>query len=468
MTDGTPAAALGGANGHASVPLGDGRIAWLSVAPDGHNTVVVQDGPAPAGDPVPGPVAPPGQALWPGDGVVERDHLTVFYHRIRSTGRGTLDFEQTGVALARFALPALTLTSVVDLPLPPGISWGGGVLADGPWTYVYGVSPAPGRLRFAHVARVPAGGLAGPWEFWTGDAWSPEAARAGRLISGVDPGGVQKAGDGYVWVTHENNLVFDPQFVAYASASPTGPFTGPAPLFTAPETATGGVTAFDARVHPELARDGTLLVSYRVSSAAGPRFAEADWPPTAARSGRLAAPAAPVVTAHDDTAELTWAPVAGATAYRVHQRNVTGGQTHPARLPATFPTTSATAGLLVPGHTYEFTVTAADADGEGPPSPVVSATPRSTVPVTEAIGGAGLPDAVPGCYIVQLGDGVPESAVARWAGLLAAQYGGRVVSAYPSIHGFAVALAEEQARDLAGHPDVRYVEQDQEITLQGG
>jgi hypothetical protein len=488
-----------GGDGTASVPLPDGRIAWLFAdtmlgtvnadrsrprgQPMVNNAIVVQDGMTltatlHGGTPrAPRALVEPAQAgelFWVADGVVEDGTLAVFYHRIRTTGTGALDFEQTGVALATFAPPALTLTSVVDLPLGSTVSWGAGILADGAWTYVYGISPAPGRLTFAHLARVPAGGLSGAWQFWTGSAWSPHAAEAGRLISGVDGGGVQRVGSEYVWVTHQNNLIFDPQFVAYTSPSPTGPFTGPVHLFTAPEGRIEGLIVYDARVHPELARSGKLLVSYNVNSLlpdgtttdvrnGRPRFAEVDWPPPAPRSGRPGPPAAPAVSAHDDVARLCWPAVSGATSYRVHQRNVTGGQTHAARLPETVTTTSANAGFLVPGHTYEFTVTAADADGEGPPSPVTTVTPHNTTPVTEAINGAGLPSAVPGKYIVQLRRTTPEAAVDAYAALLADQYGGRVHDTYRNIRGFSAFLTEARARDLAGHPDVHDVEQDQEI-----
>jgi hypothetical protein len=477
-----------GGDGTASALLPDGRIAWLFAdtmlgtvdagrsrppnQPMVNNTIVVQDGTTLTATLHGGPPRAPralveptqtSEIFWVADGVVEGGTLTVFYHRIRTTGTGALDFEQTGVALATFALPALTLTSVADLPLGSTISWGAGILPDGAWTYVYGISSAPGRLKFAHLARVPAGGLREAWEFWTGSAWSPDAAEAGRLISGVDGGGVQKVGSRYVWVTHETNLIFDPQFVAYTSPSPTGPFIGPIHLFSAPECRSEGLIVYDARVHPELARSGKLLVSYNVNSLlpdgttmdvrnGRPRFVEVAWPPPPPRSDRPGAPAAPTVTAHDDVAQLSWQAVSGATSYRVHQRNVTGGQTHVARLPDTFTTTSANAGFLVPGHTYEFTVTAANANGEGPPSPVTTVTPHNTTPVTEAINGAGLPSAVPGKYIVQLKRTTPEAAVDAYATLLADQYGGRVHDTYPMIRAFTANLSEAQAHDLAGHP----------------
>jgi hypothetical protein len=102
---------------------------------------------------------------------------------------------------------------------------------------------------------------------------------------------VQKVGDVYVLVTQESNLVFNPQFVAYVADSPTGPFTGPVDLFTAPEGLPGSrqLIVYDAKLHPEIARDGKLLVSYNVDTLNRadtyadarlyrPRFVEVSWP----------------------------------------------------------------------------------------------------------------------------------------------------------------------------------------------
>ncbi|MEV4663342.1 fibronectin type III domain-containing protein [Micromonospora echinofusca] len=493
-----------GGDGTASVALPDGRVAWLfadsflgTVNADGsrpanspmvNNLIVVQEGDQLTrtlhGGTVEGPSAlvkpaQSGEHYWITDGVVEGDTLKVIYNRIRTTGSGALDFEQTGVALATFALPALTLTSVVDLPLGPKISWGAGIFPDGAYTYIYGLSSAPGRMKFAHLARVPAGGLSGAWEFWTGSAWSPDLSAVGRLISGVDGGGVQKVGNQYVWVTHESNLLFDPQFVAYTSPSPTGPFTGPIQLFSAPETQTQGLFVYNARVHPDLARSGKLLVSYDVNDFTPggttanvmhgrPRFVEVDWPRPAPGTGLPPAPAAPALTGQNDTVQVSWPAVTGASSYRVYQRDVTGGQTHFARLPQ--PTTQLTkeAGFLVAGHTYEYKVTAVNNNGEGPPSPVGTVTPHSTKPVTEAIVNANVSGSVAGSYIVGLKETTPKDSIADYAQELVAQAGGTLDSVLvEAIGGFGATMSQTEAIDLAAHPDVAFVEHNATLTMAG-
>ncbi len=493
-----------GGDGTASVALPDGRVVWLFAdsflgtvnadhsrpanSPLVNNLMVVQDGTTltstlHGGTPeAPAALVKPqeeGEFYWVADGVVEGNTLKVIYNRIRSTGGGALDFYQTGVALATFTLPDLTLASVVELPLGPKIGWGGGIFPDGAYTYIYGISSAPGRMKFAHLARVPTGGLSGPWEFWTGSAWSPHVEDVGRLISGVGAGGVQKVGSQYVWVTHENNLVFDPQIVAYTSSSPTGPFTGPIPLFTAPEPQTNGLIIYDVRVHPELARSGKLLASYNVNSLnpggtiadvrhGRPRFIEVDWP-RPATPGVPVAPGTPTLSGHDTVATVSWPAVSGATSYRVYQKDVTGGQTHFARLPNVATGTSAQAGFLVPGHTYEYKVTAVNAAGEGPFSPVSTVTPRSTKPVTEAVRGSRSSRAIAGSYIVELTDATPTHSVADYARALVAQTGGTLIGVVThAFSGFGATLTEAQAIDLASHPDVQAVEQELLYTLDDG
>jgi fibronectin type 3 domain-containing protein len=399
-----------GGDNTASVVLPDGRVAWLFAdsflgtvnadntrpknTPMVNNLIVVQDGTG-LTTTLHGGTAQAPEALvkptqsdeffWAADGTVEGNTLKVIYNRLRKTGPGVLDFQQTGVSLATFTLPGLTLSDVVDLPVGPSISWGAGIFPDGAYTYIYGISSGSGFMKFAHLARVPAGGLSGQWQYWTGSAWSTDVNAVGRLISGVGGGGVQKVGSQYVWVSHENNLLFDSQIVAYTSNSPTGPFDGPVQLFTAPEVSQPGVFMYNARVHPELARSGKLLVSYDLNSMATdgtyndvrhgrPRFIEVDWPRPAPSPNLPAAPTGLTVTVTGDLVLLKWQAVAGATAYWVHQRDVTGGQTHFARVPTSTTALQKEAAFLFDGHTYEYKVTASNANGAGPFSNTVSAT----------------------------------------------------------------------------------------------
>ncbi|MER7417956.1 fibronectin type III domain-containing protein [Micromonospora peucetia] len=413
-----------GADRTASVRLPDGRLLWLfsdtflgPVGPDGsrprtasfiNNSAVVQQGDVlhetvhggTAEEPaslVPPPAAD--QFHWIGDAQVVGETLQILVNRYRGTGDGPLDHVLLGTSLATFTLPGLTPTTVRPLPLGERISWGSALLRDGGHTLIYGTE-ASGETKFAHVARVAGDDLGGPWEFWTGSDWAPEADRSARVLSGVGTSyGVQRVGDRYVLVTHENNLVFSANLVAYSAAGPTGPFDGPGYLHQAPETDAGHLV-YDADLHPDLARPGKLLISYNVNNVddavtyadAGvyrPRFVEVDWPRP--RPDRADLPPAPAALTADPrgagNAELRWRPVTvdDDPRYLVHRRDVTAGQTHFVRIgePTAEPRWSAD--FLVNGHEYEFRVTALGRRGEGPPSPVARMT--ATVPPPPPPGG---------------------------------------------------------------------------------
>ncbi|RQW98087.1 fibronectin type III domain-containing protein [Micromonospora inaquosa] len=494
-----------GADGTTSVALPDGRVVWLfsdtflgtvnadytrpAYSPMVNNTMVVQDGTQlvktlHGGTPTEPrayitPASQNDEFFWPADGMVEGGVLKVLLSRVRVSGGGALDFEVVGNAMATLNLPSLTVASVVDLPLPSTISWGSALLSEGGYTYVYGTSSAPGRMKFAHIARAAAGAVGGTWEFWTGTGWSRDAATAGPVMSGVGTAySVEKIGTQYVLVTHENNLLFDSQIAVYTASSPTGPFTGPRYVYTAPEVQPDAKkVVYDVRMHPELARSGKLLLSYNVNSLNfsdlradarlyRPRFIEVDWP-LPSSSGTPTSPTGLTVTGQDDTAQLSWTAVAGATSYRVYQRDVTGGQTHFARLPASVAATSQSLGLLIPGHVYEFKVAAVNSSGEGSLGAAVEITMHSTKPVVDVIGYATSPEAIAGSYIVSLRTGaVPPENLEHFSRQLLAQHGGTLGRLYPStLHGFSAELTEAQARDLASHPDVVDIEQNVTVSL---
>ncbi|TDB69847.1 fibronectin type III domain-containing protein [Micromonospora sp. KC723] len=397
-----------GADRTTSVRLPDGRLLWLfsdtflgpvasngsrpRAAPFVHNSAIMQHGDqlretrhgGTAENPRPLVPAPAGEFFWIGDAQVVGDSLQVLVNRYRRTGASPLDHALLGTALATFALPALTPIGVRPLPLNARIAWGSTLLRDGGHTYIYGTEAA-GEAKFAHVARIHGDDLGGPWEFWTGVGWATDQRASARVLSGVGTAyGVQRINGRYVLVTHENNLIFSADLVAYTAGSPTGPFDGPDYLHRAPETAAGHLV-YDADLHPDLARPGKLLVSYNVNNVddavtyadAGiyrPRFVEVDWPRP--NPNRTEVPPAPAgLTAKPGgagTAELSWSAVRadGQPRYQVHRRDVTAGQTHFVRIgePSTMPRFSAD--FLVNQHEYEFRVTTVGRHGESVPSPV--------------------------------------------------------------------------------------------------
>ncbi|WP_433833870.1 fibronectin type III domain-containing protein [Actinoplanes sp. CA-015351] len=409
-----------GADRTASVKLPDGRILWLfsdtflgKPGADGsrprtsgliNSSAIVQTGaelgPLRYGgtSAAPTSLVPVGKDAdfaWVGDAVVTGESVQVLVNRYKRSGAGPLDHRLTGTTLATFGLPDLTTGPVRNLPLGTRISWGSEVMPDGEFTYVYGTE-VTSDMKFAHVARVRGTDLNQTWEFWTGAGWTAAEDKSARLISGVGTNyGMRKVGDRYVLVTHENNLTFSSEFVAYTAESPTGPFGGPHYLFTAPEVADGHIV-YDADLHPDLARPGRLLVSYNVNnldeavtygdaSIYRPRFFEIGWPLDGSSDEGPDVPEGLAATPDGaGVASLAWQPVDGDDiTYRIYRRDISDGQTHFVRLVETpGGATSFRTDFLVNGHDYEFAVTAVDDDGESALS--APSTMRATVPPPSA------------------------------------------------------------------------------------
>ncbi|MBB3727409.1 phospholipase A2 [Nonomuraea dietziae] len=413
-----------GGDATVTIPLPDGRIAWIYAdtflgevnadfsrprdAPFINNSMVVQSGttlgPTLHGGTAQAPTAlvdTPEHAddfFWVGDGTVEGNQLKVIYGRyIKTEDNPPLGFARQGTALATFTLPDLTLSSVRMLPVNADMGWGSALLEEGGFSYIYGSEYAEGA-KFAHVARAPAGELGGPWQYWTGSGWSDRESDSARLHSGVGEGmSVSKIGSQYVMVTQENNDVFSGWIVAYAANSPTGPFSGPTYLYEAPEPEVSNRSQFIyvGRHHPELADPGELFLSYDVNAWNGedhyrdvriyrPRFKEIAWPPKV--SDPTPAPGAPtnlkVRAGSDGINHLTWSAPSGTNLnYWVYKKNLTLGQTHFTRTGN--PATSTQYGdpFVRDGHTYAYQIRAINQNGtEGPASTPASATGRLAVP----------------------------------------------------------------------------------------
>nr|WP_170067949.1 fibronectin type III domain-containing protein [Lentzea guizhouensis] len=402
-----------GGDSTVSVPLPDGRVAWLfsdtflgavnadhsrpRTAPFIRNSIVVQQGDqlvqtvhgGTAQDPktlVTG--GDPDQFLWIGSAAVQNGSLKALYGRYENAGEGPLGFRRVGTSLVTFALPGLTVASVQDLNRLGKVGWGTAIFTDAGFDYVYGTEDVHG-YKFAHVARVAAGNLATPWQYWNGTAWVSDEAQSKRLFSG---GGtafsvIRKDGQ-IVLVTHDGNVGFSPWFVAYTASGPTGPFAGPSYLYKAPEP-DGLKFAYDAQLHQEQADPGELVLSYNVNSLDEeasyrdariyrPRFVDVTWP-RPAQTGPAAPTGVAVALTTDGTGRVSWtAP--GGQSFWLYQRDVTAGQTHFSRGHNTVGTPYQDVSGLKNGHTYEFRVSAVGSGGEGVFSTTVSATAQVTPP----------------------------------------------------------------------------------------
>ncbi|MFC8600528.1 DUF4185 domain-containing protein [Isoptericola sp. NPDC057191] len=288
-----------GADSTYSVPLRDGRSAWIfsdtflgPVEADGsrpqttpflNNSIVLQDGdtlstvtggtPA-APESIVGP-DPDGDWHWFGAGLTTRPgDLQVGVLEFARFGTGTWDWGWSGSSVATLDTDTWQVTSVDPLPSGAGVQWASWYQRSGGDVLVYGVEDR-GAEKFMHVAKVLGGDLAATarWRYWDGERWVRDEAASARVMSGVaNEYSVTPYRDGWLLVTQDTSVPFSNEIKAYVSCSPTGPFTGGATIHRMPEVGAWGtygdpdVIAYNAHEHPELRDDDTLLVTYNVNS----------------------------------------------------------------------------------------------------------------------------------------------------------------------------------------------------------
>jgi hypothetical protein len=270
-----------GGDGTYSVPLPDGRVAWIfqdsfvgAVRADRsrdfagfvRNAVVLQDGGGELTTLGTGKTfvetGEDGSWYWPADGTVDGGRLRVLLWKFvrKDGGGGVWDFRYTGAALATFDATSTRVESITPVPVSGTITWGSAVLEDGGTTYVYGIEDH-GIEKNMYVART-TNGLSGAWQYWTGADWSSVPSAARYVHQGVsNQFSVLRRGDHFLLVSQANT--FGRELWAAAGSSPTGPWSAPRTFYTTPEWGPRDFT-YNAVAHPELG--GDLVVSYNVNS----------------------------------------------------------------------------------------------------------------------------------------------------------------------------------------------------------
>ncbi|GAB3908911.1 hypothetical protein GCM10028803_45510 [Larkinella knui] len=202
---------------------------------------------------------------WPLDATVYNVKLQVLLSHIEKTGSGAWDFKNASIDIAICSLTTGTVEKIIANKYQGPWGYGGAVCeaADG-YTYLYGV--IHGNLTTnVVVARAPKGDLTGNWQYWNGSQWGSQPNDYSIYKDASDQFSVFQSGTRYYLFTQE--IVFGRRLFLSESSSPIGPWTAKRLLYTVPpEQGTGKVFTYNALVHPELSRNGDLMISYCVNA----------------------------------------------------------------------------------------------------------------------------------------------------------------------------------------------------------
>lgn len=277
-----------GGDGTFSVALPDGSIVWAfgdsfigGIAADGtrdpstalvRNALVVQSGAClrtlvggpPAAPAATFPAPDPSRWSWPGQPFVEGGELRVPLSRIVSTGPGRFDFAFAGSELATLRPGDLAVQSIVPVAAGSPVAWGAAVVADGGFSYVFGVRDQ-GPDKTLHVARAPLGHVAdGAWEYWDGSGWSADPAAAAPVLGGVSDQ-LSALRDAAGWAVVSQRPGFSPEIAVWRAPAPEGAWAGGATIARVPVPP--GAISYNAVAHPELGADGGVLISSNLAPA---------------------------------------------------------------------------------------------------------------------------------------------------------------------------------------------------------
>ncbi len=203
-------------------------------------------------------------AFWPTAAVVNGTTVQVLgTERIFARAKYGTEKPIPGVYMATLGLPSLDLLGIRKLPsrVVAGDQYIFGTLAESGYTYIY-----VGSAKGVDVARVVGTDLRSPWTYYDGNGWSSKLSKA----VAVEPNLTQVTAIGgiYLFITA---IPVSSEIVAAVACSPVGPFGPSQAIYTMPEsssypTSYGGISTYDAKLHPELdTSPNTLVASYDVN-----------------------------------------------------------------------------------------------------------------------------------------------------------------------------------------------------------
>lgn len=240
-----------------------------------------------------------GEWLWPAGGGAfigfpDRSRIVLFFARLGQRNNAKDDmwnFEGRGTSMVTVQAPAPdpavwkpalidmpdSSTGRAGLPTPRCIAWGAGAIVgdSGRATslHVYGVDATEALNKKALLAwtSVENAEQTQPgWSFRSATGWSESLAEAIPVAENIaDELSVSwcAINGRALLVLIYSEPVFGARIFARTAEKPEGPWSDPIPIYTCPEPARDKrLFVYAAKAHPELSKDGELLVTYCVNS----------------------------------------------------------------------------------------------------------------------------------------------------------------------------------------------------------
>ncbi|BDD06275.1 hypothetical protein [Aureibacter tunicatorum] len=289
-----------GADGTYSIPLSDGRSLFLfgdsfldkvvdntreeKDPPFIHNSFMILDGLDGGIKPIFNTLDGHNEAIaepfaddhwyWPGTGFEKDGKLYVFMSEFFQRDPNSIwGFEWLSTDLLVYSLEDFSILERYDIPYSNdnGVHYGHAVVEDGEFVYIYGAQATDEGNSVAHVARAKQGSLEKDWEFFDGSGWNdnPMSTQPMGGLSTVqisEQFNVVKMKDSFVLLTQQRGIG-EPDIYTFTSDEPFGNWDNKVNIYrTTEQDADSTVYTYNAMIHPQLEKDGRILVSYNVNT----------------------------------------------------------------------------------------------------------------------------------------------------------------------------------------------------------
>lgn len=231
------------------------------------------------------------QWYWPGHGFTVGDNLYIFqFLMYRGSGPEGWNFCYDQTHILQYRLPDLDIHPVKTGPLPfkatapaeptpgnPIIHYGAAALNDMDRTgylYIYAQVDVENDLdpvTEVYVARTTEAALFDSWEYWNGSSWVNDQ-NAAAALSGLETVPVSSQFnvftlDGKYVLIAQNKTWNSGEIYTFTSDNPWGPWGNRTLIYKIPALPSTNWYTYNAMAHPQLEKDGMILVSYNVNTS---------------------------------------------------------------------------------------------------------------------------------------------------------------------------------------------------------